>query len=105
MDCNSSLNKPNEERIRSKRPPQLRKFNLNSSETVCSNQTHAANSIDRHTSFSYNGQMLNIDPADCEVIQILGRGAYGIVEHVRHRPSGAELALKVSLFIHFLASF
>lgn len=38
--------------------------------------------------------MLEITPHNLEVVAPLGRGAYGIVERVKHTPSGHEMALK-----------
>ena len=38
---------------------------------------------------------MNIDADDLESMCILGRGAYGVVEKVKHRQSGTILAVKV----------
>ena len=38
---------------------------------------------------------MNIDADDLESMCILGRGAYGVVEKVKHRQTGTILAVKV----------
>lgn len=50
--------------------------------------------LDKKTSIQFGDQVLEITPHNLEVISQLGRGAYGIVERVRHTPSGHEMALK-----------
>lgn len=44
----------------------------------------------------YEGKEFEIDACDLITIRNLGRGAYGIVDLVRHRTSGAVLAVKVT---------
>lgn len=51
--------------------------------------------LDRRTSIKLDDKSIDIVPEDIESLQELGRGAYGIVEKVRHRPSGHQMAVKV----------
>ncbi|RWS26791.1 dual specificity mitogen-activated protein kinase kinase 6-like protein [Leptotrombidium deliense] len=50
--------------------------------------------LDRRTNITFDGQSIEVDPEDIEILAPLGRGAYGIVEKVKHRPSGIEMAVK-----------
>ena len=50
--------------------------------------------LDKKTSITFGDQVLEITPHNLEVMSQLGRGAYGVVERVRHTPSGHEMALK-----------
>lgn len=50
--------------------------------------------LDRKTTIRFAGEVLEVSPETLDVVCQLGRGAYGIVEKVRHRPSGHEMALK-----------
>lgn len=50
--------------------------------------------LDRKTTITFAGEVLEVTPETLDVVCQLGRGAYGIVEKVRHRPSGHEMALK-----------
>jgi len=54
--------------------------------------------LDVKTSITCGGLTIEIDANNLETICELGRGAYGIVEKVRHKPSGLEMAVKVFLF-------
>lgn len=50
--------------------------------------------LDRKTTITFAGEILEVSPETLETVCQLGRGAYGIVEKVRHQPSGHEMALK-----------
>lgn len=50
--------------------------------------------LDRDTTIRINGNNVNIDADDLESMCILGRGAYGVVEKVKHRQTGTILAVK-----------
>lgn len=65
------------------------------SESVIREQI-AANTLTKCTNIQINGQTINIDPQDMETVYQLGKGAYGIVELVRHKPSGIDMAVKVT---------
>lgn len=43
-----------------------------------------------------DGEEVTVEADDLEVIRELGRGAYGVVEQMKHRPSGTQIAVKVS---------
>lgn len=49
---------------------------------------------DSKVKIMYEGKEFEIDACDLITIRNLGRGAYGIVDLVRHRTSGAVLAVK-----------
>ena len=44
-----------------------------------------------------NGNNIVVEADELETVHELGRGAYGIVEKMRHRPSAVEMAVKVVL--------
>ncbi|KAI1301298.1 Dual specificity mitogen-activated protein kinase kinase 6 [Halotydeus destructor] len=50
--------------------------------------------LDRKINVTIGNDQIVIDPENLDTVSQLGRGAYGIVERVRHRPSGHELAVK-----------
>ncbi len=51
--------------------------------------------LDKRTSITHGEETIVVEPENVETITELGRGAYGIVEKVRHKPSGLEMAVKV----------
>lgn len=51
--------------------------------------------LDTHTTITLGNDTFEVAADDLETISELGRGAYGIVEKMRHRPTGTELAVKV----------
>ncbi len=51
--------------------------------------------LDSKTTISIDGSTFEVAADDLEVIAPLGRGAYGVVEKMRHRPSDTILAVKV----------
>lgn len=50
--------------------------------------------LDDRTSITIHGQTFNVAADDLEVIEELGRGAYGVVDKMRHKETGTELAVK-----------
>jgi len=50
--------------------------------------------LDNVTTINFNDQVLEVTPESLDILSQLGRGAYGVVEKVRHIPSGSEMALK-----------
>ena len=52
--------------------------------------------LDKDTTIKIDGKNVNIDADDLESMCILGRGAYGVVEKVKHIKTGTILAVKVS---------
>ena len=58
--------------------------------------------LDSRTTITIESQNFEIAADDLEVQCVLGRGAYGVVEKVKHKPTGTVLAVKVSWVIHRL---
>ena len=56
--------------------------------------------LDSRTTITIESQNFEIAADDLEVQCVLGRGAYGVVEKVKHKPTGTVLAVKVSWVIH-----
>ncbi|GAB1609856.1 dual specificity mitogen-activated protein kinase kinase 6-like [Argonauta hians] len=50
--------------------------------------------LDSKTEINIGGQKFNCDADDLESLSTLGQGAYGVVEKMRHRPSGKIMAVK-----------
>ena len=51
--------------------------------------------MDSKTTITIDDRTFEVAADDLEVIAPLGRGAYGVVEKMRHRPSDTILAVKV----------
>ncbi len=51
--------------------------------------------MDSKTTITIEDETFEVAADDLEVICLLGRGAYGVVEKMRHRPSDTILAVKV----------
>lgn len=54
--------------------------------------------MDRRTTITIGDQTTQVEASDLQKICDLGRGAYGIVEKMRHIPSDTIMAVKVSGF-------
>ena len=54
--------------------------------------------LDSRTSIRINGEAFEIEADDLESQCVLGRGAYGVVEKVKHKSTGTVLAVKVRFF-------
>jgi len=52
------------------------------------------NNLDKHTTITINDQKFEIEADDLEVICELGRGAYGVVEKMKHKQTETILAVK-----------
>lgn len=50
--------------------------------------------LDSKASITVEGNTFEIEATDLESLETLGRGAYGVVEKVLHRPSGTIMAVK-----------
>jgi len=50
--------------------------------------------LDSSTTIRINGEAFEIEADDLESQCVLGRGAYGVVEKVKHKPTGTVLAVK-----------
>lgn len=55
--------------------------------------------LDRKTTITIADQTFIVEADDLERICDLGRGAYGIVEKMRHIPSGTIMAVKVYIVL------
>ena len=54
--------------------------------------------LDSQTSIRINDETFLIEADDLESQCVLGRGAYGVVEKVKHKQTGTILAVKVRIF-------
>lgn len=52
--------------------------------------------LDSKATITIGNETFEIDASDLEPISLLGRGAYGVVEKMRHRQSNTIMAVKVS---------
>lgn len=52
--------------------------------------------LDKKTTITIGDQTFVVEADDLEKICDLGRGAYGVVEKMRHLPSGTIMAVKVT---------
>ena len=57
------------------------------------------------TTITIGSKTIECDSAHLEQLEELGRGAYGVVEKMRHTPSGTIMAVKVSQLQPFLLFF
>jgi hypothetical protein len=57
--------------------------------------------LDKRTTITIGEKTFEVEADDLEKICDLGRGAYGIVEKMRHIPSGTIMAVKVIFSQHF----
>ena len=55
--------------------------------------------LDRKTTITIRDETFIVEADDLEKICDLGRGAYGIVEKMRHIPSGTIMAVKVRAIV------
>lgn len=51
--------------------------------------------LDSRTTITLNGEEIEVRAEDLEVLAELGKGAFGIVEKMKHRPSNTVMAVKV----------
>ena len=53
--------------------------------------------LDSRTTITIDDQTFDIEADDLESLRVLGRGAYGVVEEMKHKQTGTILAVKVGL--------
>lgn len=80
---------------RRRKAPSLSGLNPVISQPTVTREQIAATALKKSTTVEINGKIVNIDPQDVETICQLGKGAYGVVELIRHKPSGIDMAVKV----------
>lgn len=68
---------------------------------LCREAPNIPGNLDKRTTITINGETFEIEADDLESQCVLGRGAYGVVEKVKHKPTGTVLAVKVSFFYDF----
>ena len=51
--------------------------------------------MDKRTTITIGERTFEVEADDLEKLEDLGRGAYGIVEKMKHKPSGTIMAVKV----------
>lgn len=52
--------------------------------------------LDKRTTITIGDKTFVVEADDLETICILGRGAYGVVDKMRHKQSGTIMAVKVA---------
>lgn len=57
--------------------------------------------LDSRTTITIGDKTFDVEADDLELICDLGRGAYGVVEKMKHIPSGTIMAVKVGVLISF----
>jgi len=57
--------------------------------------------IDSRATITIGSESFEVEATDLESIETMGRGAYGVVERMRHRPSNTIMAVKVISFATF----
>lgn len=77
---------------KSRRPPKFQDFNSVVEDTP--KPIPVPQNLDKKTSIQIGEQTIDIEADNLETVVELGRGAYGIVEKVRHKPTGLEMAVK-----------
>lgn len=53
--------------------------------------------LDKRTTITIDDKTFVVEADDLETLCVLGRGAYGIVDKMRHKQSGTIMAVKVLL--------
>ena len=61
--------------------------------------------LDSRTTITINDQTFDIEADDLEAICVLGRGAYGVVEKMKHKQTGTIIAVKVGSYLIALGIF
>ena len=57
----------------------------------------APRDLDKRTNITIGERVFEVEADDLEPLGLLGQGAYGIVEKMRHRLTGTIMAVKVRL--------
>lgn len=55
--------------------------------------------LDKRTTITIDDKTFIVEADDLETLCVLGRGAYGIVDKMRHKQSGTIMAVKVLFHI------
>lgn len=106
VDQNDTSGKPNRMKLRFDNPLTVPQVSLGVSGTSSGSSSSGSSTsvepptpgnLDKKTTITFGGEVLEISPENIEVVSQLGRGAYGIVERVKHTPSGHEMAVKVGI--------
>lgn len=56
----------------------------------------APRDLDKRTNITIGDKVFEVEADDLETLGLLGQGAYGIVEKMKHRVTGTIMAVKVS---------
>ena len=86
----NSPGSPGQSKMKRRGPP---KFDFREEERANAPSPVPPN-LDSTAKITIEGTEFQCNADDLESIQTLGRGAYGVVEKVRHRPSGTNMAVK-----------
>ena len=58
--------------------------------------------LDKRTNITIGDRVFEVEADDLETLGLLGQGAYGIVEKMKHKNTGTIMAVKVFLFSNLL---
>ena len=53
--------------------------------------------LDKRTTITIGDKTFVVEADDLETLCVLGRGAYGVVDKMRHKQSGTIMAVKVNI--------
>jgi mitogen-activated protein kinase kinase 3 len=59
----------------------------------------APRNLDKRTTITIGDKTFEVDADDLEMLSTLGRGAYGVVDKMKHKQSGTIMAVKVIVTI------
>jgi mitogen-activated protein kinase kinase 3 len=61
--------------------------------------------LDKRTNITIGDRVFEVEADDLETLGLLGQGAYGIVEKMKHKNTGTIMAVKVyfSFLIHYIS--
>ena len=79
---------------RAKKP--LPKFNIAAENTP---PVTPPRDLDKRTNITIGDKVFEVEADDLETLGLLGQGAYGIVEKMKHKNTGTIMAVKVNLNI------
>jgi hypothetical protein len=57
--------------------------------------------LDKRTNITIGDRVFEVEADDLETLGLLGQGAYGIVERMKHKITGTIMAVKVLKFLMF----
>lgn len=58
--------------------------------------------LDKRTNITIGDRVFEVEADDLETLGLLGQGAYGIVEKMKHKNTGTIMAVKVFQFLNSL---